>query len=544
MAHGSADAVLLRYLPALYGGGSLAGLTDGELLVRFESRAGSGSERAFEALLERHGPMVLRVCRQTLAEAEDVEDAFQATFLVLVRRAGSIRSGDSLASWLYGVAVRVARRARRDAARRLTHEHRRAEPRGLCQASVEPHSDWSDLHEEIARLPEKYREPIVLCYLRGLTTEEAGQWLGCPQGTVLSRLARGRDRLRSRLVRRGLGPAVGMLAAAAGEEALSALPPKLRDATLALAACANTRRLAVATAARAAALAEGVIGTMSLTRWKTIAGAGATLGFVMAGTLALAQQQAAQKQARVGPAPVAPAQAPAPAAPQTPSSGRLNASGTAASPAPNGVRSIEELTSMQARLEMDELQLDIQKELLRKAMVSLGEAEIERPAEDRTHARKSVDELKALVLDNSRELGARWRELDLLAKPGDRLAIEVLETLQGRPLSGERVVRPDGTVGLGYYGEIQVAGLTVRQIKVKVIEHMKQFLRDEVLGLVYTNPEDGKEVRVDPAESDRVYAEFAVDREGSDRDGRIAALERKIDELRNELDQIKGKPPR
>ena len=142
--------------------------------------------------------MVLRVCREALSDSHDAEDAFQSTFLVLLRKAGSVRNLDSVASWLHGVACRVSRRARSDAIQRKAHEQRGAEIRASrhgCKAD-EPES-WTELHEEIARLPARYREPLVLCYLEGLTTGAAAQRLRCPQGTMLSRLSRGRERLRT-----------------------------------------------------------------------------------------------------------------------------------------------------------------------------------------------------------------------------------------------------------------------------------------------------------------------------------------------------------
>ena len=158
----------------------------------------------------RHGPMVLKVCRQVLGDSHDAEDAFQATFLVLLRKAGSVRNADSVASWLHGVAYRVRPRAEADAIQRRAHEQRVAE---MSVFMYDPEADrpgsWTELHEEIARLPARYREPLVLCYLEGLTTGAAAQRLRCPQGTILSRLSPGRERLRTRLTRRGLAPVEG-----------------------------------------------------------------------------------------------------------------------------------------------------------------------------------------------------------------------------------------------------------------------------------------------------------------------------------------------
>src|SRR6266545_958150 len=183
-------------------------VSDGQLLERFSS---SGEEAAFEALVRRHGPMVLGVCRRVLRDGHATEDAFQATFLVLLRRAGGLDRRCSLAGWLYTVAYHVALRARADAARR-----RRKEAAVLPPIPTEPQPDlaWRELQpvldEELDRLPEHWRAPVVLCYLEGRTNEEAGRLLGWPVGTVKSRLARARDLLRTRLARRGITLSVGL----------------------------------------------------------------------------------------------------------------------------------------------------------------------------------------------------------------------------------------------------------------------------------------------------------------------------------------------
>jgi RNA polymerase sigma factor (sigma-70 family) len=188
-------------------------MDDGELVDRFLSSRDEGGEQAFEVLVQRHGPMVLGVCRGVLDDPGDVHDAFQATFLVLARRAGAIQKKDSVGSWLYGVAVRVTARARVSSIRRRIHDRRTIEAAGTIAAEVrdspaEPSFERADgaaiVHQEVGRLPEKYRAPIVLCYLEGLTHDEAAQRLSWPVGTVRSRLSRGRDRLRSRLTRRGV----------------------------------------------------------------------------------------------------------------------------------------------------------------------------------------------------------------------------------------------------------------------------------------------------------------------------------------------------
>ena len=204
------DQTVGESLRTLFSVGTLSGLTDGQLLERFaQGRVGMpDSEAAFTVLVERHGPMVLGVCRTVLGDRHDAEDACQATFLVLAQRAGLIRRRDSVASWLYGVARRVALRARRRAARRRELERRRQARVGVAQAIAAPAPEpWPELYEELDRLPEPFRAAVVLCDLEGQSYERAAGILHCPVGTVQSRLARGRERLRHRLERRGLAPA-------------------------------------------------------------------------------------------------------------------------------------------------------------------------------------------------------------------------------------------------------------------------------------------------------------------------------------------------
>jgi len=204
--------------------GTCSDMTDSELLERFATRR---DEASFEMLIRRHGPMVLRVCRQILKNVSDAEDAFQATFLVLVRKAGTVRVENSLSPWLYGVAYRVAARARAAAMRRRGLESRRALKAAGNALSLDACHDLSRaLHEEVNRLPAQYRAPIVLCYLEGLTHDEAAARLGLPLGTVKGRLARARELLRSRLSRRGLTISASLLATILSYESASASLPE------------------------------------------------------------------------------------------------------------------------------------------------------------------------------------------------------------------------------------------------------------------------------------------------------------------------------
>ncbi|MDR3639370.1 MAG: sigma-70 family RNA polymerase sigma factor [Isosphaeraceae bacterium] len=204
---------VIKQVEAVYSTGVVADLTDGQLLERFvDMQTGPATEAAFTVLVDRHGAMVLRICRQILHDEHAAEDAFQATFLVLARRSRSIAKRESVASWLYGVALRVAAKARAAASRQRWHERRCAEVAATRSGTEPGDNSWAELHEELARLPEAFRAPLVLVYLEGHTQEQAAAHLRCPLGTVQSRLARGRAKLKERLTRRGVAPSLGLLA--------------------------------------------------------------------------------------------------------------------------------------------------------------------------------------------------------------------------------------------------------------------------------------------------------------------------------------------
>lgn len=234
--------------------------SDAQLLERF---IGERDEAAFASLMRRHGPLVWNVCRRVLVEEHAAEDAFQATFLVLVRKARSVSKRESVRSWLYGVALRVALRARqREGLRRVREQS--TPPR---QADTAAEADWDDmrsiLDEEIQRLPEKYRLPIILCYLEGQTNDEAARQLNCPRGTIATRLARAREQLRSRLVRRGLTLSTGALTALLADNAMSAALSPLLFAQTTKGVLAGTVSVSITT------LTEGALHTMFVTKMKT-----------------------------------------------------------------------------------------------------------------------------------------------------------------------------------------------------------------------------------------------------------------------------------
>ena len=200
-----------------------AARTDGQLLASFIDEK---DEAAFEALVRRHGSMVFGVCRRVVRNHHDAEDAFQATFLVLARKASSVRPRERLANWLHGVALRIAMKARTTTAKREAREKQVTE---MPESEAARQERWSDLQllldQELHGLPENYRIPILLCDLEGKTIKEATQQLGWPQGTLAGRLARGRKLLAKRLANRGVALSAGSLAAVLSQNATPAAVP-------------------------------------------------------------------------------------------------------------------------------------------------------------------------------------------------------------------------------------------------------------------------------------------------------------------------------
>ncbi len=263
MATGEMNGVL-RHLRGLALRRDAAGLSDEELLERFLA---CREEAAFAVLLRRHGPMVLGVCRRVLRHEHDAEDAFQATFLVLVRKVASLARRELVANWLYGVAHRTALKAKAAAARRQARQ-RPLEDVPAPETDAEgPGPDLRPLlDQELCRLPDRYRAPVVLCDLEGKSRTEVARQLGCPEGTVSSRLARGRGLLARRLARRGVVLSAMALAAAC-------VPAALAESTVkaALGYAAGNAAVAGCVSAPVAALTEGVLRAMFLNRIKVAA---------------------------------------------------------------------------------------------------------------------------------------------------------------------------------------------------------------------------------------------------------------------------------
>ena len=250
--------------------------SDSDLLRGFISRSDAG---AFEAIVRRHGPMVLGVCRRLLRNAADAEDAFQATFIVLVRRARSLRRPERLAGWLYQVAYRVARKARQRLAQRINQTLSVDVP----VDDPVPQIVWNELRpifdDELNRLPEKLRLPVVLCFLEGLTKREAARRLEWPEGTVSSRLQTAREALRIRLGARGLALSVSVFHIALFQgTAPAAIPATLLSATI-----QSTTATAAASTSAAAFLAEGVVQSMFVTKIKMLAASVLAVGLLGGG---------------------------------------------------------------------------------------------------------------------------------------------------------------------------------------------------------------------------------------------------------------------
>jgi RNA polymerase sigma factor (sigma-70 family) len=293
----------LRHLSALFNVGTIGGLRDAELMERFTAGSGEAAELAFAAIVERHGPMVLRVCQSVLHEPHDAQDAFQATFLVLARKAGAIRNRDSLASWLHGAAWRIADCTRVAEARRRRYELGAAK----SVMTFDDDGDRDDLammlHEELGRMPEKYRVAIVLCHLEGLSHDQAAQHLRWPVGTVRSRLARGREQLRNRLIRRGLAISVGLWQWELSAEATTASFPAALVAATAEAAvrfASGTVATNGLISASVVSLVKGAMHAMFMTKLKF---AVLACGLIATGAVVVAQQSGRAREAE-NPRPV------------------------------------------------------------------------------------------------------------------------------------------------------------------------------------------------------------------------------------------------
>ncbi len=293
-------STVIRDIQTLFHLGTTGADSDAELLERFVARRGAEAENAFAAVVARHGPMVLRVCRRILSEPNDAEDAFQVTFLVLARKAKGIARRESLANWLYGVAVRSARELRASTIRRREREAQMKE-RLRDNVTVDGKDDeiMSALDEELSRLPASFRAAVVLCDLEEKTHKEAARILGVPVGTVSSRLVRGRSLLRSRLARRGLNPSD---ADPPRDKTAMFVPPALIAKTARAAAqFAAGSNLAGILPAYLATLTHGMLKTMLLAKLTSKGMAISMIVCLSLGAVTVAAGGAARAWRRAGP---------------------------------------------------------------------------------------------------------------------------------------------------------------------------------------------------------------------------------------------------
>jgi RNA polymerase sigma factor (sigma-70 family) len=281
---------------------------DGELVAAY---AGARDEAAFAELVRRHGPMVLAVCRRVVRNRADADDVFQATFMVLARKAASIRPAGSVGPWLHGVAYRTALEALRRAARRRAKEGR------VVPRETVSDDQWSDLRPvldaELDRLPRKYAEVLVLCDMEDRPRRDVAALLGVPEGTVASRLARAREALAARLARRGVGASAAVAAGALSADARAAIPPEVVADTTRVATAFGAGQAAGFTSAAALELANAIVRTATL-RFKLLVAGFVVAAATVTGWAAIARPGPRHDGPAAGPTGHDPQPAPAPAA--------------------------------------------------------------------------------------------------------------------------------------------------------------------------------------------------------------------------------------
>jgi RNA polymerase sigma factor (sigma-70 family) len=311
MASGKETAVV-RSIQTLFVAGSFGGLPDSQLLDRFLS--GRDAEAAFAALVSLHGPMDWDLCQCILRDEHDAEDAFQATFMILVQKARAIRRRDSIGPWLYGVARRVAMRAKTTAARRRACEGKPPKMLATTTADRAPQEEIELLHEEVDRLAEKYRAAVVLCYFQGRSHSQAARLLNCPVSTVSIRLSRARELLRARLSRRGVAlPAAWAGVTLVPASTSAAAPAVLAESTIvaAIRVAAGKTATAAVVSNPVAKLIEGALGISVLQRLAVSAAGVSAIGFLAAAAILLPRAGPSahlEQQAIPAPSPQAPAE--------------------------------------------------------------------------------------------------------------------------------------------------------------------------------------------------------------------------------------------
>ncbi|WP_169973724.1 sigma-70 family RNA polymerase sigma factor [Tautonia rosea] len=538
---------VIRQIGVIFRGGTVVGLGDEELLERFVDRDDRAvAEAAFQAIVTRHGPMVLSVCRRSLSDPADAEDAFQATFLVLARKARSVRVRDgSLGPWLRGVARKVARKAHCQAMRRPDGRGSIV-PEVVSTASgpieaAESRERAVLLRNEVARLPEHYRQAVELCHLEGQSIDEAAAALGRPSGTIKVRLARARALLRVRLSRRGLSP-----------DPLPVVPAALIARTVRVVAVDTFRSAGVAGlgafgSGAVVTLAEGAITMMA---WAKVQGAGVALLSLGVTVAAVGGLTAGGGDGELGDAVAVPQGTGQPAG-VSPVDGNKIPPRDAAFVADQIEFRKELLAEVQknlqllerskrlGELEIESLEIqirDLEEELNdlqkaeREAMPPAGQGDgpfdlpPERSPFDEDDVKPEIGARRNPEADREKgrlpeppewvspEAPRKWERSENAApeyvvEPPDLLRVEVLEALPGRPITGERLVQPDGRVSLEFYGELYVEGLTVPEIKEKVVLHLRRFLSDDSLGLIEFNPRTSEYVMIHPRDTNRVFVD-------------------------------------
>ena len=529
--------------------GTLRGLSPEELLNRFVMRR---DEQAFACLVSQFGPMVYSVCQSVLHDEHAADDAFQATFLLLARKAGSVRSGIQLGRWLHRTARRVATRAARQAARRpertSLHELGEGAQAPAPRTALEPDL-MRLLHEEVDRLPASHRAAVVACDLEGLSHQQAADQLRGPVGTVKGRLFRAHRTLQTRLTRRGVSPLVLPLATG------GLIPYPLVNSTthLAVTAASGSLKNSLVPAA-VAALVTGEIHmiwlkTAVLSGCLLAAGTGLTAGAMKlagergAGAVGVHDAQFADQKQTSEPA------APKPANAEISSAVANQSSNLIPLLTPESRKELQDaLQNLQSEREFEESQLPFFRKLFGISETRVIEAEkaileledqlskkqtlggkemaeeldarnlramlnIRAEAQNKYQAmkqdlKKFSDQLRMLrdkensILEQLSAPSAEPRRI----RPGDTLVIEVLEALPGRPITGERLVRSDGTVGLFFYGDVRIAGLNRNQAKAAIIGHLRKYLSDGKLGLVVVD-DRGNTLAIAPEQSAAVVVD-------------------------------------
>jgi RNA polymerase sigma factor (sigma-70 family) len=446
-------AGVLREIGRLFDSGTIASLSDSDLLDRF---ATSRDEVAFAALVDRHGPMVLGVCRKIVRDPHEAEDVFQAAFLILARKAGSIRVDDSLGRWLYTIARRLATRVKagRASRERPSIKHR---PASLPADDPERREVAAIIHDELARLPAVYRNVILLCCLDGLTHEEAARRLQWPLGSVKGRLVRARSLLKTRLTRRGLAFSSGVFAAALRPSPISA---SLLERTLTAAISFVAGRAGMIPAAT---LANGVLTSMLLSKLKFGATALLALGVATYATVASGEGPTDDAKSKVG----------GPTLPNAEKAGNMDR------PAVDSLRKLgEQVDRFREELRRNDHELtrlrDLQNRHLSEAELAVFQTgrikmrqsellEILAQLDEGQRLLSNIDEVVSKIdrapstprPEKPEPLPQMVRKVNppampkYVVGPTDVLRINVLEALPGRPISAEFRVRPDGHVSLG-----------------------------------------------------------------------------------------------